>query len=103
SDLDLRTLVGCQVALPSGFAYLEPDRLGVVDELDAIERQPVGLILHTRRLGQCGGKRVVIERGFADAALRLDNNEFLGAAAQIVAIPKAGVILKPVWSDLGLV
>src|SRR5207244_825352 len=79
------------------------DRLAIVNDLDAIERQPLG---GTRRGGcfrQRGGELGVIEGGLADASFGIDCDEFLGTAAEVVAIPEARIVRKPVGSDLRLV
>ena len=42
----------------------------------------------------------MIERRLARAMFRVHDDEFLRAGTEVIAIPKAGVILKPVRCDL---
>ncbi len=97
------TLVGGEVALPVRAADREAERLAVVDELDAVEGEAVGLVFLARRLRQGGCELGVVEGGGAGAALGVDEDELAGAAAQVVAIPEAGVVGEPAGRDFGLV
>src|SRR5262249_31335247 len=80
SRFRLAALVGGEVASPGRVAYLEPDCLATFDVLDAVEGEPVSLVLGARCLGQRGCQLVVIERGRARPALGIDYDELPGSA-----------------------
>jgi hypothetical protein len=101
--LGLDALVRSQVALPGLPVGAEAEGLAAVEELDAVERQPIGLAVAATRLRQGGSQLLVVERRLALAGLGIDDDEFFGPAAQIVAIPEAAVVREPVRRDVGLV
>jgi len=97
---DVRTLVRGQVARPLLAGGLEPQGLGAVGELDVTERQPVRLELGVRRPGEGRGQLGVVERRLALAGLGIDQDELLGPALQVVAVPELGVVGEPVRGEL---
>lgn len=89
-------LVSIEVAPPGLLAHGEADRVVVVEELDAVERQPVRLVLLARRLRQRRRDPPVIECRPSRASLGVDDDELASLVRQVVAVPEPRTVAEPV-------
>src|SRR5205814_581412 len=94
---------GREIAQPGRAGHLEADRLGVVNKLNAVERESLRRIGRAGRLRERRGQFRMVERSFSAAALRIDDDKLFRAPAKVVAVPETRVLVEPVRRDLGLV
>ncbi len=91
----LGNFIRIQIALPDGVAHFEADQFSRVVQLDQLERQMIGIIFFARRSGKRRGEFTLIEGGSPRSRFGVDDDKFLCAVAQIIAIPEPSVIVKP--------
>jgi hypothetical protein len=87
---------------------LELDRFVLVDKFDAVKWQLIGgpKCVSTRgidRFRKRGEELLMVKRWLPDAAIRVNEDELLTAASEIVAIPKSRIVVKPMGVYLCLV
>ena len=96
----LRERVALQFALPVLAQGLKVNGLARHVQRDLLHRQMRRLDLLVRRCGKLFRQSNVIEGAVPRYGLGIHNDEFPGAARQVVSIPEPGVVGKPVRLDL---
>src|SRR5262249_6363134 len=87
-----------EITFPDRAAYFEEDGLATVDEGHVVKRQTLRPAIHAGYFRERGRELAVIECGLPSPTFRIDQDKFL-ACAQVVAVPEAAIVTKPVGRD----